>query len=138
MDNLEQTVPLLNVHDIQASVRFYTEGLGFVMTHDWEQEGKLRWCMLRRDGVAVMLQQFWHEGQHRNVPHVKVGVGVTFCFFCKDAVALWREFVSRKVAAKRPFVGNGLWVTELSDPDGYELCFESPTDAADDTVLPEE
>jgi hypothetical protein len=31
-------------------------------------------------------------------------------------------------------VGNGSWVTALKDPDGYELYFESPTDAAEETV----
>jgi hypothetical protein len=35
----------------------------------------------------------------------------------------------------RPFVGNGYWVVELEDPDGYKLYFESPTDVAEGTVL---
>jgi hypothetical protein len=82
-----------------------------------------------------MLQEFWKEGDHYNLPESKVGVGVGICFFCRDAVALWREFVSRGIAAKRPFVGNGLWVTEVSDPDGYKLFFQSPTDVPEDTVL---
>jgi lactoylglutathione lyase len=51
---------------------------------------------------------------------------------------LWREFASRGLPAKRPFVGNGMWVTEISDPDGYHLLFESPTDAPEETILPEE
>jgi lactoylglutathione lyase len=48
---------------------------------------------------------------------------------CKDALALYREFKARGVEPKRPFVGNRLWVTQVDDPDGYRLDFESPTDA---------
>jgi hypothetical protein len=42
--------------------------------------------------------------------------------------------IARGAAAKRPFVGNALWVTSVRDPDGYHLDFESPTDVAEDTV----
>ncbi len=32
-----------------------------------------------------------------------------------------------------PFVGNKMWVTSISDPDGYKLDFESITDEAEET-----
>ena len=48
-----------------------------------------------------------------------------------------RDAVSRGIQAKRPFVGNGLWVTSIRDPDGYGLEFESPTDAPEESILPE-
>jgi hypothetical protein len=35
--------------------------------------------------------------------------------------------------AKKPFVGNSMWVTELSDPDGYEIAFESRTNVPEET-----
>jgi catechol 2,3-dioxygenase-like lactoylglutathione lyase family enzyme len=133
--NVEQAVPGFWVRNIEESVRFYTEGLGFRMTNRWVDEGKLRWCRLDLGGTAVMLQEFWKEGEHFNVPDGEVGIGVGVCFFCKDAVALWREFVSRGLSPKRPFVGNGLWVMEIHDPDGYKLYFESPTDVPEDTVF---
>ena len=40
----------------------------------------------------------------------------------------------RGVDASRPFVGNSLWVTSVTDPDGYRLEFESPTEVAEETV----
>ena len=39
-----------------------------------------------------------------------------------------------QAGATRPFVGNGLWVTTVVDPDGYRLDFESPTEEAEETV----
>lgn len=32
------------------------------------------------------------------------------------------------------FASNNTWVTSLADPDGYRLEFESPTDAAEESV----
>ena len=135
--NVKQAVPFFGVRDIDASTRFYIDGLGFTMKHKWIPDGKLRWCWLELGEAAVMLQEFWAEGHNRNVPETSVGVGVSICFTCKDALAIYREFRSRGVDAKRPFVGNGMWVTEMADPDGYRLFFESPTDVPEDTVLSE-
>jgi len=53
---------------------------------------------------------------------------------CTDALAIYRDLVSRGIPAARPFVGNGLWVTSITDPDGYRLDFESPTEAPEETV----
>jgi hypothetical protein len=62
-------------------------------------------------------------------------VGVSIYFICKDALAIYREVTSRGVQAKRPFVGNGMWVTQVTDPNGYNLFFESVTDVPEETVL---
>lgn len=127
--NLKQAVPFFNVKDIETSLRFYVEGLGFTMTKSWTPEGKLRWCWLERDGVALMLQEYLPA----QVPTEKVGVGVSICFICEDALALYHECKARGLAASRPFVGNGMWVTAVVDPDGYRLEFESYTDADEES-----
>jgi predicted lactoylglutathione lyase len=138
--NVKQAVPFFHVSDIQASVRFYVEGLGFTKTNEWTPEGKLRWCMLRHDEASIMLQEFWggDDTHPANLPADKLGVGVSICFFCADALTLYRAFKARGVAASRPFVGNGMWVTSVSDPDGYRLDFESHTDAPEESEYTEE
>ena len=40
---------------------------------------------------------------------------------------------SRGVVASRPFVGNGLWVTSVADPDGFRLDFESLAEVPEET-----
>jgi hypothetical protein len=84
-----------------------------------------------------MLQEFRKEGANAWKAESKVGVGVSICFQCKDALALYKDFKSRGIEAKRPFVGNGMWVTSVQDPDGYKLEFESFTDVAEETVFSE-
>jgi lactoylglutathione lyase len=135
--NVTQAVPFFWVRDMAASVRFYVDGLGFAVTKQWVDEGQVRWCWLAIGDAGLMLQEFWKTGHHANLPDGKTGVGVSINFLCKDAVAIYREVTARGVQAKRPFVGNGMWVTQLSDPDGYQLSFQSPSDAAEETVLPD-
>ena len=132
--NVRQAVPFFNVKDIEASLRFYVEGLGFAITRHWEPDRRIRWCWLELDQVAVMLQEYWKDGQPGGWPEGALGQGVTICFVCADAIAVYHDARARGLNPARPFVGNNLWVTSFTDPDGYRLDFQSPTDVAEDTV----
>jgi len=135
--NVTQVVPFFNVTDIAASVRFYVDGLGFKMTKQWIDAGKLQWCWLEIGEAALMLQEYRKEGHGPQRPAGKLGLGVVISFQCQDALAIYRNARSRGIPASRPFVGNGMWVTGMTDPDGYRLEFESPTDAPEETELAE-
>ena len=135
--NVRQAVPFFWVRDLEASLRFYVDGLGFEVKNRWIDDGKLRWCWLEIGEAALMLQEFWTEGHHANLPAGPVGVGVSINFICDDALALYLQVTTRGIAAQRPFVGNGMWVTQMTDPDGYKILFESKTDAAEETVYSE-
>ena len=130
---VEQVVPLLMVQKMEASWRFYVDGLGFTMTHKWIDAGELRWCWLQLGGAALMLQQFVADPHHATPAPGPVGAGVGFNFICRDALAFYHQMRARGISTKRPFVGNQMWVTSLRDPDGYELHFESPTDTPEET-----
>ncbi len=132
--NLKQAVPFFAVADIARSVTYYVDGLGFTQTLEWAPEGQVRWCWLERDGVALMLQETSPDGHGVPVPSGKPGAGVTICVICEDALAFYREVTARGLQAARPFVGNHMWVTSLTDPDGYRLDFESLTDAPEESV----
>lgn len=132
---VQQCVPLLGVRSMDASLRFYIDGLGFKMTHKWTPEGTIRWCWLEQSGAAVMLQEY--TSRHQPPPDVRLGFGIGLNFICRDALAFYRAVKARGIAAQRPFVGNRMWVTSLTDPDGYSLHFESPTDAAEESEYQE-
>jgi lactoylglutathione lyase len=82
-----------------------------------------------------MLQTFEKEDGSVVIPPGKLGEGVSLEFQCQDAITLYREFISRGLTASEPQVGNNMWVTGLTDPDGYHLGFESTTDTPEDTKL---
>jgi len=131
--NVKQAVPFFGVMNIEESVRYYLDGLGFEMKLKWAMDGRLRWCWLERGGAALMLQEFRKDGDHANLPREKLGVGVSICFICEDALAIYREVTARGIQASNPSVENGMWVTSLSDPDGYRIMFESITDVPEET-----
>ncbi|HXC95441.1 MAG TPA: VOC family protein [Edaphobacter sp.] len=132
--NVQQVVPFFMVSNMKASLRFYIEGLGFTRTNQWIVAGKIRWCWLRLGGAAIMLQEYNPESPLR---HEKLGSGVSVCFQCRDAIAIYHEARARALEPRRPFVGNNMWVTILTDPDGYKLDFESPTTLPDETLYEE-
>jgi len=135
--NVEQVVPFLSVSNMEESLRFYVDGLGFQMTKKWTPDGQVRWCWLELGGAALMMQDRWSEGHDPWAPTGKVGEGVSIVFICKDALAIYRQARARGLQASKPFVGNRMWVTSLSDPDGYRVEFESYTDVPEETVLSE-
>jgi lactoylglutathione lyase len=143
--NVKQAVPFFGVTNMEASLRFYVEGLGFEMKRWWipdeadrqnhyKPDGRIRWCWLELGEAAIMLQEFSPERQ----PKQPMGTGVNVCFQCEDALALYREFKSRGIQTRnRPFVGNRLWVVPVTDPDGYRMEFSSPTNVPEETELEE-
>jgi len=132
---VKEVVPFLAVKDMKESIAFYVDGLGFEFRHKWEVGGEIRWCQLKIDQAGLMLQQFATEGHDARVFSENKGEGVTLCFFPEDAVGFYRAVTERGIKASEPVVSNGLWTTHLSDPDGYQLLFESPTDAPEGTRM---
>ncbi|HEY0785576.1 MAG TPA: VOC family protein [Acidobacteriaceae bacterium] len=139
---VKQAVPFFGVTDMDSSLRFYVDGLGFTRTRQWipdgdehyPTDGRIRWCWLERGGAAIMLQEFPPHGR----PAGALGTGASVCFQCEDALALYREFQGRGITTRqRPFVGNGLWVVGFTDPDGYRIDFEGPADAPEESELEE-
>src|SRR4051812_37742246 len=104
--NVRQAVPFFNVTDMEASLRFYVDGLGFRITNQWTPDGRIRWCRLELDAVAVMLQEYWNDGKHgAGAPTGKRGEGASVCFMCADAIAIYHDAKTRGLAPRTPFVG---------------------------------
>lgn len=88
--NVKQAAPFFGVTNMEASLRFYVDGLGFKMKNYWipdraedHPDGRIRWCWL------------------------ELG---------EDALALYREFKSRGIQTRgRPSVGNRSWVRWVLD-----------------------
>ena len=101
------------VTSMEASLRFYVDGLGFVVINTWTPNGAIEWCWFKAGDAAMMLQEY-RPGMAKD----NLGAGVSICFMCEDAIAIYHEITAREVTAKRPFVGNGLWVVSVTEPDG--------------------
>jgi uncharacterized glyoxalase superfamily protein PhnB len=122
---VRQLRPLLAVSDIQRSVEYYRDRLGFALTGQAENEGKLFWCSMERGGSAIMLQQ----AEDEDGPAEGRGRGISFYFDCDDADVVYAELTSRGLHLSPPTIAYyGMKQVVVPEPDGYYLCFESPVE----------
>ncbi len=61
--------PVLHVTDVEASLRFYVDRLGFTSPWRYEEGGKARVAQVERQGCALILADTWPE---------KIGKGLMF------------------------------------------------------------
>jgi len=127
--NVKEVVPFFHVHDMERSMKFYVDGLGFVSENEWKVDGQLRWCRIELGKAALMLQVFTDAAPR------ELGNGVSLSFTCKNALAIHKSMQKRGLTPAEPFVGNGMWVVGITDPDGYKLEFQSETDAPEESTL---
>src|SRR6185436_313209 len=56
---IKSIVPMLAAGDMEASVAFYRDALGFAVRDKFESGGRVWWCEMARDGQSIMLTR--HE-----------------------------------------------------------------------------
>ena len=135
--NIKYAIPLFMVSNMEASLKFYVDGLGFTVLNTWTPRGKIEWCWLQREGGPLMLQEARITAEKPYLSGNKPGAGVSIWFQCRDSLSLYTEFIKKGLNVQEPFVGNGLWDVKVTDPDGYDLHFESPTDVPEETKYSE-
>ena len=132
---LASMTPLLQVFDMPRAVAFYRDKLGFaIVEHSPEietSEGRLfHWCRLRRDGVELMLNTAYDTGDRpaERDEALWAGHGHTTLFVnCTELDALRDDLRARGLDIAPPQVAYyGMRQIEVTDPDGYGLCFQCP------------
>jgi lactoylglutathione lyase len=136
VQNVTAVVPLLMVTNMERSLAFYVDGLGFVVENRWVPDGRLRWCWMALGGAALMLQEAVDSSREKMAAAGVLGNGVSLNFSCSDALAIYRDAATRGIHTLRePQVGNFSWEVVFADPDGYSIHFSSPTDLPEETLL---
>ena len=111
--------PGLTVADIEASVAWYRDVLGFVVNERWESRGKLEAVEMRSGYVSFFLaQDNWKKGRRR-----RKGQGVRiYCSTDRD-VDLYAEQVQAEgnTLTQLPTTEMGMRSFSVDDPDGYQI-----------------
>ncbi len=119
---IQELVPLLIVEDMDRSLGFYRDRLGFAVVRTWEPDGRIAWCRAERDGVAIMLQEACDE----DGPAEGRGRGTALFLHCDDANVEHQRLGKLGLELAPPQVAfYGMNQFFLTDPDGYELCFQN-------------
>lgn len=126
----------LEVVNLEEYIRFYVDGLGFRETDRWQTDGQPTRCRLQYNETRLILSVLSQEKRQALQTEDRRGQGVSIYHMCEDALAIYDAINTRGIAtAAEPFVGNRLWVVELTDPYGYRVTFESDTDVPEGTRL---
>ena len=117
---LGEASPGLTVNDLQKSLAWYRDVLGFAVEERWEQEGKLMGVSLRAGGVTFMIgQDDWKKGRDR-----KKGEGFRlYCTTAQDVDSLAERIEARGgrldyEPRDQPW---GMRDFALTDPDGFKI-----------------
>ncbi len=129
-------VPLLQVYDMAASVRFYRDVLGFEIaaTSPVLGEDRFHWALLRLGSSELMLNTAYEFDEERPPERDRARTAAhddTCIYFgCPDVDAAYEELRARGLSAKPPKVAPyGMKQLYFRDPDGYGLCFQWPVSA---------
>jgi catechol 2,3-dioxygenase-like lactoylglutathione lyase family enzyme len=126
--------PLIQVFDMNQSVRFYCDLLGFEIVSRSPEvdtpEGRFsHWMWLRRGGANLMLNTAYDSGERPDFReagrwrgHRDTGLFID----CSDVDALYDEIREHVPQLPPPSVTPyGMRSLRLHDPDGYEVNFQT-------------
>jgi catechol 2,3-dioxygenase-like lactoylglutathione lyase family enzyme len=116
--------PVLHVKDVEVSLRFYVNLLGFTSPWRYDEDGRAHVAQVDRQGCALILADTWPE---------KIGKGLMFISLNAEPAtqvaaldALRAELEAKGVAVKEGSWGFRLLVVD--DHDGNQLFFNYPND----------
>jgi catechol 2,3-dioxygenase-like lactoylglutathione lyase family enzyme len=119
--------PILNVTDVDASLRFYIDRLGFTCPWRFDEEGKAYVAQVDRQGCALILAKTWPEKVGKALMFISLNVQHETPEAATAALdALRAEFEAKGVSVKDGSWGYRLLVVD--DPDGNQLLFNYPAD----------
>ena len=112
--------PGLTVNDLARSIRFYTDGLGFIMHERWEDGGQLLGVMLKAGSCHLGLSQDdWAKGRDR-VKGVGMRVWITTTQDIDEmAERAWAAGIQLDHEPQEMEWGARAFA--VTDPDGFKL-----------------
>jgi uncharacterized glyoxalase superfamily protein PhnB len=117
---LKDVVPILDVRDVEAALRYYVERLGFEVEFRYAEDPD-NYAGVRRGGVCLHMQ--WQAEEHfRNGTAGRLRVRIAV----DDPDALFEEFRAAGALPEGTVVRDAPWGTRefgFRDPDGNGLAF---------------
>ena len=115
----------LTVKDIEKSLAWYRDVVGFVVDQPYERDGKLRGVALKAGAVRILLNM---DDGGRGWDRVK-GEGISLQFVTSgsvDDIAVRVKESGSTIDSEPADMPWGMRMFRLRDPDGFKLVFSSP------------
>ncbi len=127
--NLASINPFFIVENLQVSIAYYVERLGFQLDFQGPDEDPY-YGRVSRDGIGIMLKAILPDVLPRPNRTRHGWARWDAYIHTLDPDALFNEFKQRGVSfvTELSFIDNGLWGFEVTDADGYVLAFAQVRD----------
>jgi catechol 2,3-dioxygenase-like lactoylglutathione lyase family enzyme len=122
--NLTSITPFFIVENLQASISYYRERLGFQLDFQGPADD-IYYARVSRDGIGIMLKAILPDvlpsPNHSRHPWARWDAYI----YVLDPDPLFDEFRQRGASfvTQLSFIDQGLWGFEVRDADGYVLAF---------------
>ena len=129
--------PVLHVKDVDASLGFYVDRLGFTSPWRYDEDGKVRVAQVDRQGCALILADTWPEKIGKALMFISVNVDPE----TRRAAIAALDALRAELEAKGVSVKEGSWGYRLlvvDDPDGNQLFFNYPNEDASGKIAGDE
>ena len=128
--------PMFVVYDVPTSLAFYRDILGFEVLQTSKPftsaKDDVGWAWMRLNGADLMLNNAYENNVRPPAPDRSriAAHSDTFLYLaCPDVDAAYRYLREKGVDAEEPKVAYyGMKQLNISDPDGYRLCFQWPSE----------
>jgi len=121
--------PVLHASDVEASLRFYVDRLGFTNSWRYDQDGRASVAQVDRQGCALILADHWPEKAGKGLMFISLNVEPA----SREAVVAALDALRVELEDKGVAVKDGSWGYRLlvvDDPDGNQLFFNYPSEPA--------
>ena len=122
--NLLSISPFFIVKDLQVSIAYYIERLGFRLDFQGPDDD-VYYAGVSRDGLGIMLKAILPDVRPQPNHTRHEWARWDAYIYTRDPDALFDEFSQRGASfvKKLSFIDEGLWGFEVTDADGYVLAF---------------
>jgi catechol 2,3-dioxygenase-like lactoylglutathione lyase family enzyme len=129
--------PVLHVKNVEASLRFYVDRLGFTIAWRHNEDGRADVAQVDRQGCALIVADSWPE---------KIGNGLMFISLnvepaTQETAVAALDALRAELEAKGVPIEEGWWGYRLlvvDDLDGNQLFFNYPSETASDKIAKDE
>jgi catechol 2,3-dioxygenase-like lactoylglutathione lyase family enzyme len=121
--------PVLHVRDVDASLLFYVNRLGFTNPWRYDEDGRAYVAQVDRQGCALILSNHWPENVGKGLMFISLNVEPA----TREATVAALDALRAELESKGVPVKDGSWGYRLlvvDDPDGNQLFFNYPGEDA--------
>jgi catechol 2,3-dioxygenase-like lactoylglutathione lyase family enzyme len=128
--DLKGMTPLLQVFDMNNSLSFYRDKIGFQIIQSAGNGNNLDWVLLKLNDVEIMLNTAFEWDNRPDSPDplgISHHADTALYFGCPDIEEAYINLKAKGLDLEKPIITQYGWkAIYLDDPDGYKICIHWP------------